>query len=206
MIAIIDYDIGNIGSVLKAFKYLEIEAVLTKDLAEIKKSSGIVLPGVGAFGEGMRNIRKLGLEDTIKEEIAKGKPFFGICLGMQLLFDASEEAKGETGLALIPGLVKKFERKSVGKIPQIGWNQVELIKEDPIMEDLSGEDYYFVHSFYPAPESEDFVVGKTVYGDTEFASFVRRENVWGMQCHPEKSSKIGLQTLKNFGEVVSKWK
>lgn len=206
MIAIIDYDIGNLGSVLKAFKYLDIDAVLTKDVMEIKKADGLVLPGVGAFGEGMQNLRRLGLEKVISEEVDKGKPFFGICLGMQLLFESSEEASGEIGLALIPGEVRKFDSEAVGKIPQIGWNQVELTREDPVFAGLNGENYYFVHSYYVAPDSDEFVLGKTVYGDTEFTSVVRRNNIWGMQCHPEKSSKVGLQTLENFGEVVAKWR
>ncbi|MEJ6951357.1 imidazole glycerol phosphate synthase subunit HisH [Natronospora cellulosivora (SeqCode)] len=206
MIAIIDYDIGNLGSVLKAFKYLNIDAVLTKDVDEIKKADGLVLPGVGAFGEGMRNLRCLGLEKIIKEELAKGKPFLGICLGMQLLFESSEEANQEKGLALIPGAVRKFDPVAVGKIPQIGWNQLELVKDDPLFGELDGEDYYFVHSYYVSPESEEYVLAKTVYGKTVFVSVVKKDNIWGMQCHPEKSSKVGLQTLKNFGEVVLQWK
>lgn len=202
MIAIIDYDIGNLGSVLKAFRYLGLEARLTRDFNDLRRAAGIILPGVGAFGQGMCNLREMGFEPVIKDEIAGGKPFFGICLGMQLLLDGSEEAEGIQGLGLIPGLVKKFNRSKVGKIPHMGWNQIEIVKQDPVFSGLSGENFYFVHSFYASPETENNIVGKTRYGDTEFASVVRKENVWGMQCHPEKSSKLGLKVLKNFSEVV----
>jgi len=203
MIAIIDYDIGNLGSVVKAFKYLNIEVVLTRDYEDIKRSDGIILPGVGAFGEGMNNLRKMGFEEVIMEEVAAGKPFFGICLGMQLLLDKSAEASDIPGLGLIPGEVVKFEKEKVGKIPHMGWNQVELVKDDPVFQDLSGKYYYFVHSYYVAPKSDNYVLAKTQYGQTDFASVVRKDNVWGMQCHPEKSSTSGLQTLRNFCEVVN---
>ncbi|MFP4661060.1 MAG: imidazole glycerol phosphate synthase subunit HisH [Halanaerobiales bacterium] len=202
MIALIDYDIGNLGSVYKAFKYLDIDVVLTRDTEDIKKADGIVLPGVGAFGEGMLNLRRMGFEDVIMEEVAQGKPFFGICLGMQLLFEKSAEADDVSGLGLIPGEVVKFQKEKVGKIPHMGWNQVEIICEDPIFKGLNGKNYYFVHSFYVVPEDKKYIVAQTEYGKTGFASVVRKDNVWGMQCHPEKSSKVGLQTLKNFCEVV----
>ncbi|MFP4016056.1 MAG: imidazole glycerol phosphate synthase subunit HisH [Halanaerobiales bacterium] len=202
MIALIDYDIGNLGSVYKAFKYLDIDVVLTRDTEDIKRADGIILPGVGAFGEGMLNLRRMGFEDVIKEEVAAGKPFFGICLGMQLLFEKSAEAEDVPGLGLIPGEVVKFEKEKVGKIPHMGWNQVEVVREDPVFKGLDGKNYYFVHSFYVVPEDKKYIVAQTQYGETEFASVVRKDNVWGMQCHPEKSSKVGLQTLKNFCEVV----
>lgn len=202
MITIIDYDIGNLGSVLKAFKYLELEARLTREIKDIKKADGIILPGVGAFGQGMLNLREMGFEKVIKEEVAAGKPFFGICLGMQLLLDSSEEADGISGLELVPGKVKKFEQEKVGKIPHMGWNQVEILSDDPVFNGLNGEHFYFVHSFYAYPEEDKFTIGKTVYGGTEFTSVIRKDNVWGMQCHPEKSSKVGLKVLKNFSEVV----
>ena len=202
MIAIIDYDIGNLGSVLKAFKYMGIEAVLTRKISDIKKADGIILPGVGAFGQGMINLREMGFEEVIKKEVADGKPFFGICLGMQLLLDKSEEAEGIPGLGLIPGQVKKFSKEKVGKIPHMGWNQVEIICNDPIFSGLNNEDFYFVHSYYAFPEDDKYSIGKTVYGKTKFTSIMRKDNVWGMQCHPEKSSRVGLDVIKKFSEVV----
>lgn len=202
MIAIIDYEIGNLGSVLKALKYLKVPVTLTMDYQEIKEAAGIILPGVGAFGEGMENLRSLKLEQLIKEEIAKGKPLLGICLGMQLLFTTSEEDRGITGLSLIAGQVKKFNPDKVGKVPHIGWNQVELVKDDSLFKKLGKEDFYFVHSYYVEPENKEVILGKTVYGSHEFVSVVKQNNIWGIQCHPEKSSRVGLQVLKNFSEVV----
>lgn len=202
MIIIIDYDLGNLASVEKAFRYLGIEVFLSKNVEDIKKADGIVLPGVGAFGEGMKNLRKMGAERIIINEVSAGKPLLGICLGMQLLLENSSEAEGVRGLGMIPGCVRKFEKESVGKIPQIGWNQLELVQRDPIFNELNGCNFYFVHSYYVLPDDKKYIVTKTRYGMTEFASVVRKNNVWGMQCHPEKSSKAGLQTLKNFCEVV----
>lgn len=202
MIAIIDYDIGNLGSVVKAFKYLDIEAILTRDTADIKRADGIILPGVGAFGEGMNNLRKMDLEETIKKEVARGKPFFGICLGMQLLFEKSAEAENVSGLGLISGGVVRFRKEYVGKIPHMGWNQVEVLKNDPVFKGLNAKNFYFVHSYYVVPDNDKYIVARTGYGKTDFVSVVRRDNVWGMQCHPEKSSEAGLQTLRNFCEVV----
>ncbi|MFW6022361.1 MAG: imidazole glycerol phosphate synthase subunit HisH [Halanaerobiaceae bacterium] len=202
MIAIIDYDIGNLGSVVKAFKFLDLDVTLTRDYSDIRKADGIILPGVGAFGEGMNNLRKMGFEEVIMEEVDAGKPFLGICLGMQLLLDSSEEAEGVPGLGLIPGEVVKFEKEKVGKIPHMGWNQLNVVKDDPIYNELDGRNFYFVHSYYVAPESDEYTIARTGYGKTEFASVVRKNNVWGMQCHPEKSSQVGLQTLRNFCEVV----
>jgi glutamine amidotransferase len=202
MIAVVDYEIGNLGSVVKAFKYLDIPVILTRNYQDLQKASGIILPGVGAFGEGMANLRKLGLEEVIKEEVDKGKPFFGICLGMQLLFSKSEEEKEITGLNLIEGQVKMFDRNKVGKIPQIGWNQVDILKDDLVFNKVSGDYFYFVHSYFVLPDDDQYVLGKTTYGEETFASVVRRNNIWGMQCHPEKSGRTGLKVLKNFSEVV----
>lgn len=202
MITVIDYDIGNLGSVIKAFDYLEIEVKLTSNPEEIKTAEGIILPGVGAFREGMENLLRLGFEKVIKDEVAKGKPFFGICLGMQLLFDSSEEDPGVSGLSLIPGRVVRFKQEEVGKIPQIGWNQLELVQDDPIFSELDKEYFYFVHSYYVQPDNEKYIVTQTGYGSRSFPSVVRKDNVWGMQCHPEKSSQAGLQVLKKFSEVV----
>ncbi len=202
MISIIDYDIGNLGSVVKAFKHLGIPVMLTRNYRDLQKSTGIILPGVGAFGEGMENLRKLGLEGVIREEVGRGKPFFGICLGMQLLLSSSEEEKEITGLGLIKGQVKKLDRSKVSKIPQIGWNQVDIIRDDPVFKGVSGDYFYFVHSYFVKPEEEQYTLGLTTYGEETFASVIRYNNIWGMQCHPEKSGRTGLKVLKNFGEVV----
>lgn len=202
MIVVIDYDIGNLASVVKAFEYLNVPVKLSSDYRDLAEASGIVLPGVGAFGEGMENLRNLKLEKGIIEEVKTGKPFFGICLGMQLLFTSSEEDQGVAGLGLIEGEVKLFDRNRVGKVPHIGWNQVEVTKKDPVFTGLSGENFYFVHSYYVEPVQDDVVLGKTDYGNQTFAAVVRKGNIWGMQCHPEKSSQLGLSVLKNFSGVV----
>lgn len=202
MIAIIDYEIGNLGSVLKAFSYLDVPVVLTGDSRKIEEAEGLVLPGVGAFGEGMNNLKKLKLVEVIKKEVAAGKPLLGICLGMQLLFDGSEEDPEIEGLGLISGRVKRFKSEIVGKIPHIGWNQVEPVTNDPLFAGLKSNYFYFVHSYYPEPVEEEVVLGKTGYGKQKFASLVKKEKIWGIQCHPEKSSRIGLKMLKNFSEVV----
>ncbi|MTI59673.1 MAG: imidazole glycerol phosphate synthase subunit HisH [Firmicutes bacterium] len=202
MIVVIDYDIGNLASVVKAFEYLNVPVKLSSDYRDLAEASGIVLPGVGAFGEGMENLKRLKLEKRIIEEVRTGKPFFGICLGMQLLFSISEECQETEGLGLIEGEVKLFDRNKVGKVPHIGWNQVEIMKKDQVFDDLNGENFYFVHSYYVKPVRDDVILGKTNYGNQTFAAVVRRGNVWGMQCHPEKSSQAGLSVLRNFSGVV----
>ena len=204
MIAIIDYGIGNLGSVVKAFKYLEIPVTLTSDENEIRSAEAVVLPGVGAFGEGMNNLQERNLKQVIFDDVADGKPFLGICLGLQLLFSSSEEDHDIPGLDLIDGKVTKFDIKQVDKIPHMGWNQVELKQDDPVFEGFSRpHNLYFVHSYYVDPVDEDVILGKTKYGSEDFVSVIRKGNVWGIQCHPEKSSKVGLKVLKNFNEVVS---
>ena len=205
MIAVIDYGIGNLNSVVKAFNYIDIPVSLTDKPEVINKSDALLLPGVGAFGEGMDNLKKKGLDKIIKKNIAEGKPFLGICLGLQLLFSCSEENKGVEGLDLIKGSVQKFSLSDVPKIPHIGWNQVDFGKsDDPLFTGLTdNNNLYFVHSFFVEPEDEGVVLGKTTYGNKDFASIIRKDNIWGIQCHPEKSSKVGLKILKNFGEVIN---
>lgn len=203
MIVIIDYGIGNLGSVVKAFNYLKVPVTLTSDKQEIKNAKGVVLPGVGAFGEGMKNLKESQLDQLIIDIVNEGKPFLGICLGLQLLFTSSEEESNVSGLDLIAGKVKKFSNTKVNKIPHMGWNQLELESEDQLFQGISRpRNFYFVHSYYVDPVDEDVILAKTVYGREEFTSVVRRDNVWGIQCHPEKSSKTGLKFLENFSEVV----
>ncbi len=203
MIAIIDYGIGNLGSVVKAFDYLQVPVTLTSNKQEIKSAEGVVLPGVGAFGEGMKNLKEAQIDQLIIDIVNGGKPFLGICLGLQLLFTSSEEESDVSGLDLIAGKVKKFDRDKVGKIPHMGWNQLELESEDQLFQDISRpRNFYFVHSYYVDPVDENVILAKTVYGQEKFTSVVRKNNIWGIQCHPEKSSKTGLKFLENFSEVV----
>ncbi|MFW5980899.1 MAG: imidazole glycerol phosphate synthase subunit HisH [Halanaerobiaceae bacterium] len=203
MVTIIDYGIGNLGSVVKAFKYLEIPVKLTDSKKQIKRAEAVVLPGVGAFGEGMRNLRKNNLDQVIYEIIKKGVPFLGICLGFQLLFTTSEEDKGVKGLDIFSGQVKKFDKNKVNKIPHMGWNQVKLRKQDPLFKEFTEDhNFYFVHSYYVKPENDEIVLGQTGYGRQNFVSVIRSNNIWGIQCHPEKSSKIGLKVLNNFYKEI----
>ncbi|ACL68983.1 imidazole glycerol phosphate synthase subunit HisH [Halothermothrix orenii] len=207
MIVVIDYGIGNLGSVVKAFKYLGVPVKLTASPDEIREADGIVLPGVGAFGHGVENLEKYNLKRVIRELIEEGKPFLGICLGMQLLFSGSEEAPGVRGLGIIKGIVQKFDPSNVGKIPHIGWNKVNIIKEDPLFYNLNTSPYlYFVHSFFARTSEGDNIIGETCYGKQRFVSVVRSNNAWEIQGHPEKSSRTGLKILQNFSEVVNRWK
>lgn len=202
MITVIDYDLGNLASVVKAFQYLQVPVRLTRKAAEIKQSKALVLPGVGAFGVGMNNLKKYSLVKLIKQEIKQGKPFLGICLGLQLLFTSSEENPNIKGLNILEGQVKRFNKNLVTKIPQIGWNQLKVLADDPLFKREQGKNFYFVHSYYVEPLKKESILAKTVYGKQEFVSVVRKGNLWGVQFHPEKSSQAGLQVLKRFSEVV----
>ena len=197
MIVIIDYGVGNLASVKNALDKLGVKNRISSNLSVIKKANALILPGVGAAGQGMKNLRKLGLDKIIIEEVNKGKPFLGICLGMQLLFEKSEEGNVDC-LGILKGEVKKF--KKMRKVPQIGWNQVEIKQRFNLFKGIANESYfYFVNSFYCLPKDKDIVAGFTDYGET-FASIVVEKNVVGVQFHPEKSGKIGFQLLKNFAK------
>ena len=205
MVAIIDYDAGNIKSVEKAFEYLGSTAVVTRDVKEILKADHIVLPGVGAFGDAMGRIREYGLEEIIKEVTKKDVPFLGICLGQQLLFDFSEESEGVCGLGILRGKIRQIpEVDNLGnhyKIPQIGWNSLDLHGDGRLFKGLgSGEFVYFVHSYYLCAPDRGIVKATTDYNVTVDAS-VECGNVFACQFHPEKSSEVGMQILKNFLEV-----
>ena len=194
MIAIVDYGMGNRRSVEKAFEHVGAAPVLTDDHETLRAADGLVVPGVGAFPEAMRRLRALGLDEVIREATV---PVIGLCLGMQLLFDASEEHEGERGLGLLPGRVVKLDTRGL-KLPHIGWNMVRWRRRSALVEGLPDEAaFYHVHSFAPLPEDEDVVLGTGEYG-TPFVSFVERGNVFGAQCHPEKSSANGLRVLGNF--------
>jgi len=178
--------------------------VITSEPEQILKARRIVLPGVGAFADGMSSLEKMGLTGVIFEAVQKEIPLLGICLGMQMLFSTSEEAGLHRGLDLIPGKVRRFQLPASYKVPHMGWNQIEIQRPDPLLQyidDLSS--FYFVHSYYVDPEEKDLVLALTEYG-LRFASIVGRENVYGIQFHPEKSSVLGLKILKNFGRMVQK--
>ncbi|MFW6238136.1 MAG: imidazole glycerol phosphate synthase subunit HisH [Halanaerobiales bacterium] len=207
MIAVIDYGVGNLGSVIKALKYIGTDVKLTGNPETIREAEGVVLPGVGAFGEGMKNLRERGLEEVVRETFEEGKPLLGICLGLQLFASYSEEAPDVEGLGLIKGTVRRFDENKVEKIPHMGWNQVELQREDPLFTGVKdASNFYFVHGYYVDPRNSEVALGLTEYGDVKFTSVVARDNLWGIQCHPEKSSKIGLTVLKNYTRVVEAWK
>ncbi|HAR95715.1 MAG TPA: imidazole glycerol phosphate synthase subunit HisH [Deltaproteobacteria bacterium] len=195
MIAIVDYGMGNLRSVGNAFARLNAEAIVTRDADQIKRSSAIVLPGVGAFGRCVENLQKFDLFDLIKQEISSGKRYLGICLGMQILFETSEEAPGVAGMGVIKGNVARF--RGGLKVPHMGWNSVQMVKDSEILRGIDdGAYFYFVHSFYPAP-IEDVAATRTDYG-IGFVSAVERDNLFACQFHPEKSQSIGLQLLSNF--------
>jgi imidazole glycerol-phosphate synthase subunit HisH len=200
MIAIVDYNAGNLTSVKLAFQALDAPAEVTQNPATIRRADHVIFPGVGAAGSAMRNLSELGLIDPIREVTARGTPFLGICLGTQILFDFSEEDFGVPALGILPGRVPRFRPENrLDKVPQIGWNQVECTRPHPVMADIaSGSEFYFVHSYYPAPESDEIVVGTTRYAGVTFASMVAAGNVVATQFHPEKSGRIGLKLLENF--------
>lgn len=197
MIAIIDYDAGNIKSVEKALLSFGEEVVLTRDKDVILQAEKVILPGVGAFGDAMGKIRKYGLEEVIKEVVARKTPFLGICLGLQLLFESSDESEGVAGLGILKGKIIRIPDKDGLKIPQIGWNSLQFPKEGTLFKGIKENAYvYFVHSYYLRAE-EDIVTATTEYSTLIHAS-VEKDNVFACQFHPEKSSEVGLQILKNF--------
>jgi len=199
MIALIDYGMGNLGSVHKALLKVGCEATITDDPKLIADAHGVVLPGVGAFDDCMRNLVGRGLDVAVKQAVAAGKPFMGICLGLQMLFDSSEEGGQCPGLGIIPGKVVRFTHEL--KIPQIGWNQINIKADAPHLAGVDeGSWVYFVHSYYVVPEDESVVATTTDYG-YEFVSSIRRDNVFASQFHPEKSQATGLRILANFAAV-----
>jgi len=202
MVAIIDYDAGNINSVEKAVRYLNGECRITRDKAEILSSDAVILPGVGAFGEAMERLNEYDLTGTIKEVIAKGTPFLGICLGLQLLFEKSEESPGVSGLGVIKGSVKRLPRDSGLKVPDIGWNSLRIYNRNGLFRNLEDEVFvYFVHSYYADAEDKSVVTAGIDYGVRADVA-VEAGNVYACQFHPEKSSKAGLKILSNFLKVA----
>ena len=200
MIAIIDYDTGNIKSVEKALQYLGEEAVITRDAGEILMADKVILPGVGAFGDAMEKLNRYGLVPVIHEVVEKGIPFLGICLGLQLMFESSEEAPGVEGLGLLKGKIVRIPEGDGLKVPHMGWNSLSFPKEGRLFAGIPENSYvYFVHSYYLQAE-EDIVTATAEYGVTIHAS-VEKGNVFACQFHPEKSSHTGLTILKNFVEL-----
>ena len=198
MIAIVDYGMGNLRSVQKAFEYVGRNAIITDKAQDLKDASHIVLPGVGAFKDAINALDKSDLSDILKSEIAKGKPFLGICLGMQMLFDKSYEDGEYQGLGIIKGEVKRFEVDL--KIPHIGWNELIIKKRTPLFDGIEDRNFYFVHSYHASGCLAEDIETSCVYG-YEFTASVNKDNVWGVQFHPEKSGDTGLKLLTNFTKI-----
>lgn len=198
MTAIIDYDAGNIKSVEKALQALGEDAIITREREKILNADRVILPGVGAFGDAMDKLRAYGLEEIIHQVVDKGIPFLGICLGLQLLFEKSEESEGVRGLGLLKGEILRIPESEGLKIPHIGWNSLKFPNKGRLFEGIPKESYvYFVHSYYLKAEDESIVKASTQYGTLIHAS-VEKDNIFACQFHPEKSSEVGLKILKNF--------
>jgi imidazole glycerol-phosphate synthase subunit HisH len=201
-VAVLDYGMGNLRSVEKAFERVGAEVVVTSEVSEASGADGLVLPGVGAFPAAVQRVRELGMDDLIRERVAADLPVLGICLGMQLLFERSDERSGEEGLGLIPGDVMRLSAPGL-KLPHIGWEPVHWERESELTEAVpDGASFYFVHSFAPVPSDED-VLGTAEHGN-RFACAVARGRLFGLQFHPEKSSAAGLRVLSNFTEICAR--
>lgn len=202
MIAIIDYDAGNIKSVEKALIALGEKVTVTRDSAEILEADGVILPGVGAFGDAMKRLESYGLVEVIHQVVERRIPFLGICLGLQLMFDSSEESPGVRGLGLLPGRIVRIPDDGGLKVPHIGWNNLKYPHEGRLFRGLPEDVYvYFVHSYYLQAQEESIVKAVTEYGALIHAS-VEKDNIFACQFHPEKSSGVGMKILSNFIQVV----
>ncbi|MCD6231027.1 imidazole glycerol phosphate synthase subunit HisH [Candidatus Aerophobetes bacterium] len=203
MIAIIDYGMGNLRSVENAFKSIGYPVTITRDPGKILDSSGIILPGVGAFRDCLKNLKTYGLFKPLYKFIESKKPFLGICLGLQVFFEESEEFGRYKGLGILKGRVVSLPQNRV-KIPHMGWNTIKIRKKCPIFEGIKDFSYfYFVHSYYVIPEEEEIIATTTDYG-VEFTSSIWKDNIFACQFHPEKSQKLGLKVLKKFGEICQR--
>lgn len=203
MITIVDYHAGNLTSVQLAFAHLGVPSIISADPNEVLRAERIVFPGVGAAGAAMRHVAELGLEPALRQMVERGTPFMGMCLGAQIILDHSEEDGGVDCLGLLPGQVRRFQPlRPETKIPHMGWNSLEMLRPHPILEGIpAGSEFYFVHSYYPAPSDAAAVVGQTDYDGMVFASMLSKDNLVVTQFHPEKSGRIGLRILENF----SRW-
>ena len=204
MIAIIDYNAGNLKSVEKALHFLGQECVVTRDFYEIEQADKVILPGVGAFGDAMGQLKKYELDKVIREVTQKGTPFLGICLGLQLLFEGSDESQGVEGLHILDGAIKRIPDQPGLKMPHIGWNSLNLQNNGRLFAGLEEHPYvYFVHSYYLQAEDEQIVKATTEYSTTIHSS-VEKDNIFACQFHPEKSGDVGLAILKNFAQLGGK--
>ena len=202
MIAIIDYDAGNLRSVEKALLSIGEETIVTRKHDEILAADKVILPGVGAFGDAMRKLKEYGLVDTIHEAVDSGKPFLGICLGLQLLFRRSDESDGVEGLSILPGEILRIPEAPGIKIPHIGWNSLEVSEGARLFKGLGENPYvYFVHSYYLKADDDSIVAATAEYGGTFIHASVQKDNVYACQFHPEKSGSVGMQILKNFAAL-----
>ncbi len=199
MIGIIDYGMGNLGSVTNAFRFLGLDAKIVTRKQEMDACRALLLPGVGAFGDCMGHLVEHDFVDAIQSWTQAGKPLMGICLGLQALFDSSEETPGVAGLGILPGTVKRFDLPKELKVPQIGWNRMEeVLPECPMFEGIdNGSFFYLVHSYYVCPDNAAIVAGRTEYG-IDYCSCVWKDNIFATQYHPEKSQAVGLRMLRNF--------
>lgn len=201
MIAIVDYGMGNLRSVEKGFQKVNVDARIVSDARSINDADGVVLPGVGAFIDCIKNLTDMKLTDAIIKSISKGKPYLGICLGLQVLFTESEEFGTCNGLNVLKGKVVRFPKSGL-KVPHMGWNTVDIKNKPPIFDGIDDKSYfYFVHSFYVVPEDENIISSTTDYG-VSFTSMIWKDNILATQFHPEKSQELGLKVLKEFGNFV----
>ncbi|MBU3759550.1 MAG: imidazole glycerol phosphate synthase subunit HisH [Candidatus Omnitrophica bacterium] len=200
MIVVIDYGMGNLRSVSKALEHLGANVTVSSDPQVLERAQKVVLPGVGAFGDAVRELHRAGLFDPLTEYIRRGGLFMGICLGLQLLFEESEESPGVKGLGIFPGKVQRFRSTDV-KVPHMGWNQVSITKAHPAVRGLEdGSYFYFVHSYYAPADATTPTVGQCVYGSEAFSAMIGTDTLFAAQFHPEKSQQAGLKILKNFAE------
>jgi glutamine amidotransferase len=195
-VAVIDYDAGNTLSVTRALEKVGARVDLTSDPGRVRNADAAVLPGVGAFGDCMKKLEERGLDAACREAYRSGKPFLGVCVALQVIFESSEESPGAQGLGLLPGGVRRFGGTRL-KVPHMGWNELRLVRDHPVLDGLDGEDFYFVHSYYPEPAEPGDLVGESEYG-TRFCAAAGRENLVAVQFHPEKSSRAGLRLYENF--------
>jgi imidazole glycerol-phosphate synthase subunit HisH len=200
---VVDFDAGNLRSVERALEAVGQTARITSDPRDVERAEALVLPGVGSAQDCMRKLSALGLVQPLRDYAASGRPFLGVCVGMQLLFDGSDEGGGVECLGILPGTVRRFQDHPVLKVPQSGWNTVALKYDHPLLQDIpSGTYFYFVHSYYADPTDPDVTLGQAEYG-IDFAAIVARENVLATQFHPEKSADLGVRVYRNFGRIAS---
>lgn len=199
VIAVVDYGAGNLQSVKKALDFIGAPCIITKNADEIQKADKVILPGVGSFGDAMDSMHKSGLTDAVKEAALSGKPFLGICLGLHLLFEESEESPGAKGLGILKGKIRKIPLEEGIKVPHMGWNSLEVKQHDGVFASAKDGDYvYFVHSYYLTADNPEEVAARTVYGSTVIDAAVKNGNLCAVQFHPEKSGSVGLNMLRNF--------